>query len=308
MLKESILINKLKLSNRLIMAPMATEKSNDGLVSDALCQYYAERSGDIAMIITEHAYILKEGQASKGQLSVGSNADIEGLKKLTSAIHSQPDTKVFSQVSHAGCKAKTEITGCEVVDVNTLSLEHMEDIKKAFVTSALLIKEAGFDGVQIHGAHGYLLNQFYSPITNQRNDKYGENRILFPCEVVEAVRNAVGEDYPISYRLGALDYEESGNLLEDAIYASKQLEKAGVDELDISGGMKGFMIPGVTTPGWFSNVSHSIKENVSIPVSVAGGITSKEIAERLLQNNDCDIVSVGRVLLKDPQWAKSVLQ
>ncbi len=311
MLNEKIKVNKLELSNRIVQPPMATEKSVNGQVSGSLCQYYKDRSGYTGLIITEHSYIMKNGKASRNQLSVGKDANVEELKKLVDAIHSQPNTKVFAQINHAGCKAKQEVTGEEVIDINLLTKEELNEIKEAFVYSALLVKEAGYDGVEIHGAHGYLNCQMYSPLINHRTDEYTgstmDGRTKFQCEVIEAVRKAVGDDYPIAYRFGACDYQEGGSTEEEAGIAAKKFVEAGADMLDVSGGMNGYVIPGNTNPGWFSHVGKIVKDAVDVPVMIAGGITTKEDAERVLSEKCCDLVGVGRVILRDPNWSKNNL-
>ncbi len=312
MLKAPIQINQLVLNNRIVQPPMATEKSTNGQVSDSLCEYYQKRSGYTGLIITEHAYIMKNGKASRNQLSVGKDANVDELKKLVDAIHSQPNTKVFAQINHAGCKSKQEVTGEVVLDINTLTKEELNEIKDAFVSSALLVKQAGYDGVEIHGAHGYFNCQMYSPLINHRSDEYTgstmEGRTKFQCEVIQAVRKAVGEDYPIAYRFGACDYQDGGSTEEEAGIAAKLFEEAGVDLLDVSGGMNGYMISENSTPGWFSHVGKIIKESVNIPVLITGGITTKEEAEKVLEEKACDLVGLGRAILRDAEWSKNALK
>ncbi len=309
--QESIQVGSMQLENRFVQPPMATEKSDAGNVSDAICDYYKERSGSIALIITEHAYITKQGQASKGQMRVDEQADLDGLKKLVDTVHAQGTTKICAQINHAGMKAKEEVTGMPVIDINTLNQEEMDGIKEAFVKAALLVKEAGFDAVEVHGAHGYLLNQFYSPLKNHRTDAYTgstlEGRTKFACEVLRAVRQAVGENYPILYRFGAADYEEGGATEEEAGMAAEAFVKAGADCLDISGGINGFIIRGFDEPGWFSRVGKKIKEHVSVPVLVTGGITTREQAEEILEGERADLIGVGRPILTNPDWAKEAL-
>ena len=143
-----------------------------------------------------------------------------------------------------------------------------------FVSAALRAKTAGFDGVEIHSAHRYLLNQFYSPLTNKRTDEYSgntlEGRLRLHLEIIQAIAEAVGKDYPLAIRLGACDYMDGGTTLEDSIRDAKYLEAAGIDLLDISGGLCGTARPGHPEPGYFSELSQGIKENVSIPVMVTG--------------------------------------
>jgi len=168
------------------------------------------------------------------------------------------------------------------------------------------VKQAGFDGVELHSAHGYLLNQFLSPLTNRRTDRYGgslENRLRLHIEVIEAVRDAVGPDFLLLLRLGAQDYLEGGTVLADSIEASRHFEAAGVDMLDITGGLSGYVRPGSDEPGYFSELSAPIRSAVSIPVILTGGVTEAGQVEDLLARGDADLIGIGRALLRDSGWA-----
>lgn len=167
------------------------------------------------------------------------------------------------------------------------------------------MKAAGYDGVEIHSAHGYLLNQFYSPLTNFRTDAYGrslENRLRFLLETVQKTREAVGADFPIAVRLGGCDYIDGGSTIRDAAQASVALEKAGIDLLDISGGFHIYMRPGHREPGWFSDMTNKIKKNVTIQVILTGGVRTKEQAEALLTEGKADLIGVGRAMMRNPLW------
>lgn len=316
-------IKNTELHNRLVMPPMATAKAEDnGGVSEQLCEYYAEKSngGYIGLIITEHSYISPEGKASRGQLSIADDSDVDGLKKLVLSVH-QNNTKVMAQINHAGGAAIREITVYEPVSASAVKIPRptatdipremnrmdIEKVIEDFARAAGRAKEAGYDGVEIHSAHGYLLNQFYSPLTNKRNDEYTgssiQGRIKLHLEVISAVRKVVGNDYPIALRLGASDYTEGGSTLEDSVYAAKEFEKAGVDLLDISGGFCGYVVPGVKEQGYFSDLTEAIKNNVNIPVILTGGIVDIGAAEALLNNNKADLIGVGRAILNDSEWA-----
>lgn len=326
-LNTPIKINKTILNNRLVMPPMATAKANeDGTVSDELCKYYAEKSqgGYIGLIITEHCYINKAGKASNGQMSIADECNIEGLKSLTSVIHNNK-TIVLCQLNHAGGATAPAITGKDMVSASAIVLpktkdpnvvpremtqEDINEVIRDFVSSALRAKEGGYDGIEIHSAHGYLLNQFYSPLTNKRKDSYGgdiEGRIKLHLQIIKAIREEAGSDFIIALRLGACDYIEGGSTIEDAIYASKRFEEAGIDLLDISGGFCGYMRNDEKRPGWFSNDSSLIKKAVKIPVILTGGIENACEAEELLDNEKADLIGVGRALLKDSLWAKRAM-
>ncbi|MBO0410480.1 NADH:flavin oxidoreductase [Enterococcus hulanensis] len=329
LLTSPINIGQLELSNRLTMPPMATAKSNEnGEVTQELCDYYAEKSAGsyIGLIISEHSYINPEGKASKGQLSIAKDSDIEGLEKLTAAIH-QNHTITFAQINHAGGLAKEEITDHQPLSASSIEMPKgarskvvptemtQEDIQKVitdFAAAALRAKKAGFDGVEIHAAHGYLLTQFYSPLTNKRTDQYNgnsiEGRIRLHLEIIQAIREAVGKDYPIAIRLGASDHRSEGTTIADSVIAAQEFEKAGVCLLDISGGFSFYTHPDLKEQGYFSDLTEAIKQNVTIPVLLTGGIVEAEVAEKLLREKKADMIGVGRAILKDSDWAKQAIR
>lgn len=326
-LLKALKIGNLELSNRLVMPPMATSKSQeDGKVSEDILNYYKEKSegGYISLIIIEHSFINVKGKASNGQLSVSMDSDIEGLKKLAKVIQKN-GSKAVMQINHAGGAATRDVTGTTPVGPSSvpnprfkekeipqeLSKEEIEEIIEDFAKAAGRAKEAGFDAVEIHSAHGYLLNQFFSPLSNRREDEYGgdvNKRIRIHLEIVQAVKKNVGNDFPILLRLGAADYIEGGTVIEDSIIAAKEFEKAGVHILDISGGFLGYMMPNSNEQGYFWPLTKAIKEVVSIPVILTGGITEAQAAERLLAEDKADLIGVGRAIFKDSQWAKSAIE
>lgn len=160
--------------------------------------------------------------------------------------------------------------------------------------------------MEIHSAHGYLLNQFYSPLTNDRRDVYGagslENRTRFLVETVAAVRRAVGPDFPVAVRLGGCDYMDGGSTVDDAARTSVLLEQAGVDLIDLSGGLCIYMRPGHREAGWFSDMSRAVKEKVKTPVILTGGVRTPDEAETLLEEGAADFIGVGRAMLQNPAW------
>ncbi|MCB2290149.1 NADH:flavin oxidoreductase [Clostridium sp. CS001] len=316
---------KLTLKNRLVMPPMATSKSEkDGRVGKDVLDYYDEKSqgGYISLVIIEHSFITQQGKASEGQISVSDDSLVEDLKKVSNVIHKN-GSKTVMQINHAGSAASKTVTGYEPVGPSAianprlgnipkeLTKREIKDIIGEFKDAALRVKEAGFDGVEIHSAHGYLLNQFFSPLTNKRTDEYGGDvlaRIKIHLEVIKAVRDAVGDDFPILLRLGASDYTEGGSTIEDSKIAALEFEKAGVDILDISGGFCGYIIPGRTGQGYFSALTEAIKGVVSVPVILTGGITDVNAAEKLLSENKADLIGVARPIYKDSKWAKKAIE
>lgn len=324
MLFDPIKINSVTLDNRLVMAPMATfQIQKTDPLNDATLEYYEARAkGGLGLIETEYAYICPQGRAYETQVPIYSDDCIPALKKLVERVRNAGNSRFFVQIAHAGGNsmpadglprvapsAMTYSVRNEPKDALELTEKEIEEIRGFFAAAALRAKKAGFDGVEIHGAHGYLLSQFLSPITNKRTDMYGghiENRCRLSCEIIAAVRDTVGPDYPVSYRIGAVDKPDGGITLEDAVAAACMLEKAGADMISVSGGIGGYIIPGHEGPAYFRKESKAIRAAVNIPVMLTGGITSEDLMEELLQEGSADLIGIGRPLLKDPLWASKL--
>lgn len=324
-LLEPLRIKRLTLKNRLVMPPMATAKAEaDGRVSQAILDYYDEKSrgGYISLVIIEHSFIRAEGKASENQISVSDDSKVEGLKRLAETIHKN-GSKTAMQLNHAGSAALIDIIGTTPLApsaVNNprkgstpreLGIKEIDELIQVYYDAAFRVKQAGFDAVEIHSAHGYLLNQFLSPLTNKRTDEYGgdvKGRIHIHMKVIEAVRSAVGEGFPILLRLGASDYREGGTTIEDSREAAQEFEKAGIDILDVSGGFCGYVVPRLDCQGYFAPLTSALKEVVSIPVILTGGITEAAAAEQFLAEGKADLIGVGRAVLKDSLWAKHAVE
>lgn len=330
MIETTISLGKTEVSNRIVMPPIATyQATDDGHVTEKMLVYYGARAegGSIGLIITEHSFISLAGKAKAKQLSVSDDSDIEGLRKLTDVIH-RGGSKVIAQLNHAGSAAPSEVAGGRPVSASPvilpitpmmgdgtipdeLSKEQIWKVVQDFADAAERACRAGYDGVEIHSAHAYLLNQFYSPLTNHRTDEYGgslENRMRIHREVLQAVRRRIGGDPVISVRLGGCDYMEGGSTISDSVFAAKCLEKWGADMISVTGGMCRYTRKGHEEPGYFRDMSSAIKKTVSIPVMLTGGIKEAADAELLLREDAADLIGVGRELLKDPNWADKALE
>lgn len=321
---KPLCIENLYLHNRLVMPAIATAKSmQDGSVSKELLKYYDDKSEDgyKSLIIVEHSFVSPEGRASEGQLSVADDRLTAGLGELARLIQSN-GSKAVMQISHAGSGTKSQIIASQPVGPSpvdnprlggrprALTTKEVEGLVEAFKKAAIRSKTAGFDGVEIHSAHGYLLNQFYSPLTNKRTDKYGGDiygRIQIHLEIIKAVRDGVGFGYPILLRLGAADYMEGGTTIEDSLLAVKEFEKAGIDILDISGGFCGYDLSDKKDQAYFSSLTEKIKKEVTVPVILTGGVTSAALADTLIRQGKADLIGVGRAIVRESDWAKKEL-
>lgn len=331
MIKETFKLKNLTLKNRLVMAPVALEKSDHGTVTPELLQYYDQRTqgGYVGLVIIEHSFVRSDGRASKHQLSVANDNDLPGLTKLAKTIH-QNGTLAFMQISHAGAAIKEGVVDVEGISpsaitnpngslgggtfkkTHAMNQEEIDALIKAFVEAALRVKQAGFDGVEIHSAHGYLLNQFYSPLTNHRQDLYTsasiDGRIKLHLELIKAIKQAVGDDFVVGMRLGGCDYMEGGSTIADSVAASIKLQEAGLDFIDISGGMNFFIREDHQEPGYFSDQAKPVKEALSIPVILAGGVKNIDQADELLKQNVADLIGIGRAISKDDSWPNNNMQ
>jgi len=305
-------VKGLILKNRIVMPPMHTGlATTEGAVTDKLIEHYTRRSKALGLLIVEHSYVSLGGRRSERQLGIHRDHLISGLERLSSSVHAT-GTPIVIQVNHAGGRASMEITGTRpvapspIADARELRLDEIEALTEAFAVAADRAMRAGFDGVELHGAHGYLLNQFFSPLTNRRRDKYGgslENRMRFPIEVVERVKERVGGRL-LLYRLGSDDLHPGGIRIEDSMKFAGKLEEAGVDIIDVSGGLCGDGSARFQDKqGYFVPQAKKIKEVVNVPVIGVGGITDPKYANKLVKEGQIDLVAVGRALLKDPDWA-----
>jgi 2,4-dienoyl-CoA reductase-like NADH-dependent reductase (Old Yellow Enzyme family) len=297
--------------NRLVMPPMQTGlATTDGAVTEALITHYVQRARSLGFLIVEHSYVTPDGKLSAKQLGIHNDAVVTGLETLTRQVHAL-GTPIAIQLNHAGSKASQAVTGAPPVAPSTtdtarvLEATELPGLAEAYADAAERAMAAGFDGVEIHGAHGFLLNQFYSPLTNRRTDRYGgslENRTRFPLDVVERVRRRIGGNL-LLYRIGVVDLDPAGVQLEDSKRFAVELEQAGVDLIDVSGGMCGSRPPSLqATPGYYVPHAQQIKRVVGTPVIGVGGIRDVTYADQLIRGESVDMVAVGRPLLADPDW------
>lgn len=323
-LSDPVKIGNLELKNRIVMPPMANDFSGlEGEVNDRHLEHYRLRAeAGVALMIVEHSYIVPEGKMTARQLGIHNDGLIPGLTRLADTIR-EAGAKSTIQLTHAGANTTEDICGCQPVGPSDISvpsrgikprpLETGEifSLVQAYRDAARRAKVAGFDSIEIHGAHGFLLCQFVSPYTNQRTDEYGgstEGRLLFPLGVIAAVRDEVGPGFPLLYRFGASDFMQGGLAIDEAQQIAPQLVKTGIDALDISGGLCGSRPKEFQDmQGFFVPLAQSIKLVVDVPVVAVGGITEAGFANSVISEGKADLVAVGRALLKNPRWASEAL-
>lgn len=319
LVRTPIKIGEKEVPTRIVFPPMATQGSLQGKPSEELAEHYERiaRNKNVGLITTEYGYVTRPGMSDFHQVSFSSDDVIPYQRQMVERIHAtRPDILLIAQINHAGGNTSPAVTGEMLVapsrlefyggQARELTIPEIKRIEQEFANAAVRVKESGYDGVELHSAHGFLMNEFYSPLTNHRTDEYGaasvENRLRFLTETIDLVRKAVGQDFIISVRLGGSDYMAGGSTASDAVKAAKILEGHGIDLLSISGGLCGMVNPHDRSPGYFRDVTRPIKEAVSIPVLLTGGVKTLQEAEELLQEGDADLIGVGRALFKNSQW------
>jgi len=321
---DPLTVNGLTLKNRIVMPPMATHQASDaGEVGEAHIRHYAARArAQVGLIIVEHAYVHQSGRLGETQLGIHADACIPGLCHLADAIRAGGSASGI-QITHAGYKNTRAVIGrqptapSDVTDPNSgetpraLTADEIGTLVDAYADGARRAAEAGFKVIELHGAHGYLLGQFLSPVTNRRTDRYGGDltgRLTFAREVIDAVRHAIGKGFPLFYRLGADDFMPGGRTPEDGWKAAAYLAGAGIDCMDVSGGLIGTGRDRFTDQGFFVPLAEGVKRAVDIPVIGVGNIRDADYADLVVREGRIDLVAIGRALLKDPGWAEKAAQ
>jgi 2,4-dienoyl-CoA reductase-like NADH-dependent reductase (Old Yellow Enzyme family)/glycerol-3-phosphate dehydrogenase len=319
---EKTKIGSMELKNRIVMAPMGSGLPNvDGTVSEQLIDYCVRRAvGGAALIVVEYCSPDPEQFLIPTELRLTDDKYISGLSVLARAIKDH-GARAALQLMHPGRGAMSMFTGNQPVapspilfdwpfleQPRELTSQDIDVIVERFAEAARRAKDAGFDAVEIHGAHGHLVAQFLSPHTNKRNDKYGRDtygRARFAVEIVRRTRAKVGPDFPIWFRISGDEYIDGGVHIEESKIIAKLLEEAGVDALSVSAGVYPFSLEWIIQPALFptgclAHLSAEIKKSVKIPVMVAGRINSPKLAETIVEEGKADLIVMGRALLVDP--------
>lgn len=314
-INRSIKVNGKEVKNRIIMPPLVCFNwGNDkGFETVSRGEHYGKRAkGGTGFIIIEATAISKDGRITDTGLGLWSDDHISQFNDIAKSCHDE-DAVVTVQLVHAGMKSvgntvySSSSMDMENKECFEMTVEQINEVKENFVKAAIRAEKAGLDGVEIHGAHGYLLSQFTSKETNKRTDKYGgslDNRLRLPIEIVKEVNEATGDDFIIGYRFGVND-----PTMEEDKYFAKKLEDLGVHLLNVSAGIGANDIE-VPKDFPFSSITYmgtEIYKEVNIPAACVGGIRKPEDAKHLLENEMIDMVAVGRGLLADPDWTNRAI-
>ena len=321
---ESTTINNMTLQNRFVRsATFEGLAADDGSCTQRLIELTADLAkGGVGLIISGHSYVSDDGKAGRWKIGIQSDDRLAGLRKMAQAVHRQKG-KMVIQLAHAGCHSTVGSDGAAAMGPSALEIEpgHLcramtsEDIRRtidAFGKAALRAQEAGFDGVQIHAAHGYLLSQFLSPFYNKREDEYGgsiENRARIVLEVFERIRRSVGDHFPVMLKINADDFLEKGLNTAEMIQVCRILEEAVIDAIEISGGtqLAGKYFP--ARPGephsedtevYYREAARLYRKNIKTPLILVGGIRSYRIAEQIVADGLADYVALSRPFIREP--------
>ena len=313
-------LRSVTLRNRIAMSPMCMYSAGeDGIATDFHLAHLAARAvGGAGLVITEAAAVEARGRISVNDLGLWNDAQIEPLARIVRLCKAQ-GAVMCTQLAHAGRKAWTPTKGrgpfpavapsaiafdAEWTTPQELTVADLDGIVAAFRTGAQRAMRAGFDAVEVHGAHGYLLHQFISPLSNRRTDQYGgslENRARMLLRVVDAVRAELGETKPLLVRLSCSDWIEGGVTIEDQVQVARWLKAHGADLVDCSSGGSTSKVPPVG-PGYQVPFAEKIRREAGIATMAVGLITTPEMAEEIVRNGRADVVALGRELLRSPYW------
>ncbi|MBL4932229.1 NADPH dehydrogenase NamA [Clostridium paridis] len=319
---DSFKIKDLEFKNRVIMAPMCMYSSDiTGEVKDFHIHHYVTRAiGGVGGIVIEATAVEERGVISQRDLGIWKDEHIDGLKKLVDSVKKN-GTPIGIQIAHAG--RKSEFTG-EIVAPSAipfddksktpkeLSVNEIKEVVEAFKNGARRAVKAGFDFIEIHGAHGYLINEFLSPLSNKRDDEYGgtlEKRAKFLDEVLKEIKEVIPENMPVVLRVSASDFTEGGNTPEDISKIINLVKNYGIDLINVSAGA---VVPAAINlyPGYQVKFAEVVKKETGLPVMAGGLILDRNMVEEILGNERSEFVFLARPLLREPylvlRWAKEV--
>lgn len=318
-LQKPFTLKGLTLKNRIVMPPMCQYQATDGLPNDWHFVHYTARAiGGVGLVIVEMTNVAPNGRISPNCLGLWNDNQRDEFAKIVASVHKY-DAKIAIQIAHAGRKAQDcddvvapsaihygdlDFAGQNLKTPRALSINEIDEIIDGFVAASQRAIDAGFDAIELHGAHGYLIHQFASPKSNQRDDEYGQDRFLFGEKIIKAVKAIMPADMPLIMRLSAQEYGKDGYDSDYGVQMAKRYVSAGVDMLHISGGGDGVLVAGNYPPigaGYQVGLARKIREATNVPVIAVGMLDNPQLADSVLAR-DADLVAVGRGLLRDPHW------
>lgn len=320
-------IGSLTLRNRIVFAATSSELADkDGFVGDDLVEYYAERArGGTGLIVVEATYVEQEGKRLHHNAMLHDDRFIPGMRKVAEAVHAE-GAKIAVQLNHGGRESVPQVSGSiplapspipsqftgvgDAVIPKELTAVEIDRIVERFAEAARRSRDAGFDAVELHGAHGYLIGQFLSPDSNRREDEYGgsvRGRAYFCVRLIQAIKARLGSDYPVIVRMNGRDHVKHGLELEDAVEMAAMFEAAGADSISVSGGVHAsrpyMVVPGMSVDrGCYVGYASAIRKRVDIPVMVVGRINTPELAEQILRDGLAEFICLSRALIADPRF------
>ena len=326
---ESIRINSMVLKNRFVRTATAERMSppNGEFTQEMVKLYVRLARGGVGLIITGHAYVHPLGKADLRMTGIHEDGLVPVLKKLVNVVH-KFDTKIVMQINHCGGRRDKDVgeetpigpskIGYEPLEITSREMDakEIEEVIDLFARAAGRVKNAGFDGVQIHSVHGYLINQFLSPITNKRKDSWGgslDNRMRFLLEVYRRTRETVGKDYAVLAKIPAGDFVEGGLTVREACEVAKKLSELGIDAIELSGGLAGSRYrKGRKDLGWmrreayFRPYSQMVKKVTSVPIILVGGLRKPETMTEILEEGVADLIGLARPLIREPDFPNRI--
>jgi len=320
---EPIRINSMLLKNRFVRTATAERiaSPNGGITQGMVNLYTRLARGGVGLIITGHTYIHPLGKADRRMTGIHNDGLIPVLKKLVDGVH-KLKTKIVMQINHCGGRRDKDVgeetpIGPSTIEYEPLGItsremgpEEIEEVIALFAEASRRVKKAGFDGVEIHSVHGYLINQFLSPLTNKREDSWGgslDNRMRFLLEVYRRIRETVGKDYPVLAKIPAGDFIEGGLTVSEACEVAKKLAELGIDGIELSGGLAGSRYrKGRKDLGWmrkeayFKPYSEMVKKVTHVPLILVGGLRKTETMRKILEEEAADLIGLSRPLIREP--------
>ncbi len=321
---DPLTINRLELANRFVRSATMDSMASGGLVTEPEIELYKQLGeGDIGLIISHGLYPTKEGQCSPGQLSAHSDEAIPSLKRLVDAVH-RGGGKIAAQLLHGGWMCSSDVTGVPPVGpsqvahprsgvtIRQLSSEEIYELVEAYGRAAARIVEAGFDGIQLHGAHSWLISAFLSPVTNTRDDIWGGSppkRAHFVRELCRAIRKVTGPDYPILIKLGIRDYHPHGKTAAEGVQVARLLEQDGFDAIEVSEGLEEDFFHHIrreaVAPYYIADCKEA-RANLRLPLILVGGMRSIKDMQAILDEGTADAISMCRPFVMNPHLIRDL--